>query len=148
MDLFPTIVDLANLPAVPLCEKNTSQMIELCTEGTTLVPLLNENSDPFWNKSAVFHQYARGNKMGLSIRNQEYRYTAWLKCNPRTKAWDWSNRVFGYELYDLRTDTFENVNLATDSRINVIQRQLDTELVAGWRMYVCGNYYIVVIKKS
>ena len=62
-------------------------------------------------------------------RNKEYRYTVWLKCNPKTETE--KQKVFGNELYDLRTDTFENVNLATDSRFKGIQKQLHNQLVAG-----------------
>ena len=40
MDHFSTIVYLANLTKVPLLDGTTSQGTELCTEGTTLVPLL------------------------------------------------------------------------------------------------------------
>ena len=65
----------------------------------------------------------------MSIRNEEYRYTVWLKCDSKTETE--KPKVFGNELYDLRTDTFENVNLATDSRFNGNQRQLHYQLVAG-----------------
>ena len=103
VDLFPTVVDLAELNPIPLCEEDKSQSTEVCREGTSLVPLLSDSGST-WNKGAVFHQYARGNKMGLSIRTEDYRYTVWLKCDPSSKAWSWSNRVFGYELYDLKTE--------------------------------------------
>ena len=135
VDLFPTIVDLANLTSVPLCDETTSQTTALCTEGTSLIPLLQDNG-PQWNKGAVFHQYARKNQMGLSIRTEQYRYTVWLKCNGRTKEWSWNNRVFGYELYDLTNDIHENENLAYDSRFTTIKQDLHAELVKGFRSHV------------
>ncbi|KAH9507789.1 hypothetical protein Btru_052863 [Bulinus truncatus] len=39
VDLFPTLADVAGLPAVPLCPKDPFS-IWLCTEGTSLLPLI------------------------------------------------------------------------------------------------------------
>ena len=134
-DHFSTIVDLANLTTVPLRDETTSQGTELCTEGTTLIPLLKKKESRMEQNGCV-PLICEKNKMVLSIRNEEYRCTVWLKCNPKTEASDWSNKVFGNELYDLRTDTSENVHLATDSRFNGIQSQLHNQIVAGWRLCV------------
>lgn len=133
VDLFPTIVELAGLPTVSLCGETDSRTTSVCTEGSSLVPLLSAQTDGHWNKGAVFHQYLRGNKMGLSIRTDDFRYTYWLKYDTRTKTWDWSNRSFGKELYYLTTDTYENVNLADNSNYAAIMTDLHKKLEAGWR---------------
>ena len=130
VDLFPTMVQLAGLGSVEQCgDLAASSVTTLCTEGTSLVPLLT--SDVNWNKNAVFHQYLRGNKMGLSIRTKDYRYTYWVLA--RNKVWSWDNKQFGKELYDLTTDTYENTNLATDNAYATIMADLHDKLKAGWR---------------
>ena len=49
MDLFPTIVSLAELPAVPACPINAaaSRKIALCTDGADLSPLLSAPTMPW-----------------------------------------------------------------------------------------------------
>ena len=133
VDIFPTVIQLAGLPTVPICgETAVSRATELCTEGTSLVPLLTSDTEDAWNKDAVFHQYLRGNKMGFSIRTEEYRYTFWLRFDLETQQWDWDARgTFGRELYDLRTDTYENVNLAENSDYETIVNRLHEQLRAG-----------------
>ena len=134
VDLFPTIVELAELSSVPPCgEVTTSRTTQLCTEGESLVPLLRADTENQWNKEAVFHQYLRGNKMGLSIRTDKYRYTYWLKFDTATQSWDWGNKDFGEELYDLQTDTYENENVVGDSGYEDIVNDLYSKLETGWK---------------
>ena len=95
VDLFPTIDELVQLNSVPPCgEVTSSRATLLCTEGESLVPLLSADTENQWKKGAVFHQYLRGNKMGLSIRTGQYRYTYWLKFDIETQGWDWGNKDF------------------------------------------------------
>ena len=54
VDLFPTLVDLAGLPSMKTCGKNSGSE-EVCTEGASLVPLLSEPERQDW-KSASFSQ--------------------------------------------------------------------------------------------
>ena len=140
MDLFPTIVELAQLPSVPPCGEVTSSRATLsCTEGESLVPLLSADTENQWNKGAVFHQYLRGNKMGLSIRTDQYRYTYWLKFDTETQGWDRGNKDFGQELYDLRTDTYENENLVPNSDYQDIVMDLHSKLETGWKMQMSNS---------
>ncbi len=132
VDLFPTIVELAGLDQIDLCQEDTAQTTTLCREGSSLVPLLKDSTESQWTKSAIFHQYPRGNKLGLSMRTKEYRITEWIKFTPSTSEYSWSNKAFGREVYDLRSDTYENTN---------VQGQIDSDdedtlysqLQSGWR---------------
>ena len=56
-NIFPTLVEAAGLQSLDPCPElsNTSM---LCTEGSSLIPLLEEPSLSEWKK-AVFWQYPR-----------------------------------------------------------------------------------------
>ena len=49
MDLFPTVVSLAGLDAVPACPITAaaSRKVDLCTDGTDLSPLLSAPTMPW-----------------------------------------------------------------------------------------------------
>ena len=132
VDLFPTLVDAAELPALTLCPRN-SENIEVCTEGASFLPLM---SDPNANwKTAAFSQFPRRGTdvMGYSIRTDRYRYTEWASFRG-TPVYipDW-NILSGVELYDHQDDPEENVNLASDPQYEEIRQQLSDRLRSGWR---------------
>ena len=95
VDLFPTIIDYAALPAPHKLA------------GTSLRPLLNRPTQD-WNRPA-YTQVRRGNSnnsfMGYSVRNERWRYT------------EWDGGAKGVELYDHKTDPGEHTNLATDPKL-------------------------------
>ena len=119
VDIFPTLVEAAGFDSLEVCPKS-SHGIELCTEGSSLMPLFEDPDRNDW-KDAVFWQYPRGimtkdnipTKMGYSIRTKGYRYTEWvnikflggLEYEP-----DWENPADHEELYDLEIDPQENFN--------------------------------------
>ncbi len=78
LDIYPTLTDLAGLPK------------PLGIQGTSLVDLI-ENQKIVGEKVAL-SQYPRGKHMGYSIRNQQFRYTAWINED--------TNNVDFDELYD------------------------------------------------
>ena len=83
VDLYPTLVDLCEIPPKP----------EL--QGRSLTPML---SDPESNgKDFAYTVGSRGKGLGRAIRTQRYRYTSWAT---------------GEELYDLVVDPSEETNLA------------------------------------
>jgi len=101
IDVFPTLVELAGLPAAP------------GLEGTSLVPLLNDPTASV--KPAAFTQHPRPaypdrtpkgtpEVMGYSVRTPNWRYTEW-------RNWD-SGSVEASELYDHRGDKPELHNVA------------------------------------
>lgn len=96
VDLFPTLVDLAQLP--PIKECNNSKYTT-CTEGKSLYQHLTNITK---TNSVAISQYPRPSKypkmypdsdrphlksikfMGYSIRTNNFRYTNWIKFNRKT----------------------------------------------------------------
>ena len=73
VDLFPTLVEVAELPPLDLCPEDSSK-VAVCCEGTSLVPLMKVEKTEW--KKAVFSQYPReGNHMGYTMRTEQFRYT-------------------------------------------------------------------------
>ena len=58
VDVFPTLVEATNFPPLDLCPVD-SNATPLCTEGSSLLPLLEDPEGGVW-KSSVFWQYPRG----------------------------------------------------------------------------------------
>lgn len=101
-------------------------------------------------KSAVFTQYPRPGIfptetpnsdrprlreikiMGYSIRTKRYRYTEWIKFDPKNFKADW-NMVYARELYDLLIDEKENMNLADREELKNVVLNLRKKLILGWR---------------
>lgn len=96
LDLYPTLVELCNLPdSGPL-------------EGKSLVPLFTDPTQQF--KPAAYTQhprpaYYKGNPqfMGVSVRTPRYRYTEWRDFK--------TGKVKAQELYDHKVDPDENNNI-------------------------------------
>ncbi len=95
VDLYPTVADLAGLPAPSYLD------------GKSLRPLLYDPRAA-WTKPAIT-QVRRGGGalnqpfvMGRSVRTERYRYT------------EWAEGERGTELYDYDTDPREGKNLAAD----------------------------------
>lgn len=87
LDVYPTLVELAGLPAYAR------------NEGRSLTPLLARPADKAWTKPAL--SQVRG---GRSIRTERWRYT------------EWEGGAKGRELYDHKSDPGEENNLAQDPR--------------------------------
>jgi iduronate 2-sulfatase len=131
VDLFPTLVEAAGLPELPLCPP-LSTHVALCREGASLMPLIT-HADPAW-KQRVFSQYPRDKDyMGYTMRTPQYRYTEWVHFigKPHYKP-VWEENV-GTELYDHTIDPEENYNHAGEKKYTEIQHTLSKQLRAGWR---------------
>jgi uncharacterized sulfatase len=98
VDVFPTLVDLCELP-------KQNQL-----EGQSLRPLLENPAAPW--KNAAYTQVQRGDVMGRSVRTERWRYT------------EWDEGRAGAELYDHQADPQERNNLAGDSEWAAVQLQL------------------------
>jgi uncharacterized sulfatase len=106
IDLYPTLIELCGLPPVE------------GTEGTSLLPLLNDPDRPV--KTAAFSVVARGeNRLGRSVRTDRYRYTEW----PDGTA----------ELYDHAADPGERRNLADNPDRDGLVRELKKLLQGGYK---------------
>ncbi|MBL6763830.1 MAG: sulfatase-like hydrolase/transferase [Verrucomicrobiae bacterium] len=94
LDLYPTLCELAGIPA----PKHV--------EGTSLAPLLEDASGTV--KAAAFSQFRRRDQgrelMGYAMRTERYRFVEWLD---RASA-----KLVANELYDHQTDPGESRNIA------------------------------------
>ena len=99
LDLYPTLVDLCELPKAN------------GLEGKSLAPLLENQQAKHKGFALTQHPrpaYYKGapDAMGYSLRTDRYRYTEWR---------DWkTGTIVAQELYDHQTDPGENHNIASD----------------------------------
>ena len=116
VDLFPTVFELANV-------QQSSQ-----TQGKSLVPLIDTDASTNMDAEYAFHQYARGKRMGYSIRTDRYRLTQWFDDNYRsTQDYD-PSKILSTELYDYEKDPLETKNWAKDKSYDAIESQLEAKL--------------------
>lgn len=102
VDIFPTLAELAGLPA-----PQGPQPID----GVSLVPVLKDPAARV--RDHAYHAYPK-QKLGRAIRTERYRLVEWRKHGePVTSA--------EYELYDYKTDPLETKNLA-DTLPNIVER--------------------------
>lgn len=94
VDLFPTLAELAGLPA-----PDAPQPVD----GLSLVPVLKDPSARV--DVHVYHCFPRGNRMGRAIRTERYRLVEW-----RVPGADRASADF--ELYDYQDDPLEHKNVA------------------------------------
>ncbi len=102
VDIFPTLADLAGLPA-----PTGPQPID----GISLVPVLRDPSLTI--RDHACHCYPRRGKIGRAIRTSRYRLVEWKSPNAASETAE-------FELYDLETDPLETKNLA-DSQPEVVE---------------------------
>ena len=131
VDLFPTLVEAAGIEHIPLCPDNSVD-VELCHEGTSLLPLIQEPNKPV--RKAAFSQTPRNHDvMGYTIRTDQYRYTEWVQFTSAPDFTpDWTN-VLGTELYDHHNDPDEYYNRAGDQEYSEQKTSLRKVLHQGWR---------------
>ena len=103
VDLYPTLADLAGVPA-----PDTLQ-------GTSLKPLLTDTDSPSWKKQQAFTISRSG---GESIRTKAWRFT------------QWGFGEKGLELYDLKNDPGEFTNQARNPEYAPVVRMLRAQLIA------------------
>ena len=100
VDLYPTLVDLAGLPASEHLQGQSLRPILVDPERLGRVTAFTVG----WSRAVRMHPEMGGrNVMGYSIRTERFRYT----------EWDGGNA--GAELYDYEVDPMEITNLVGDS---------------------------------
>jgi iduronate 2-sulfatase len=112
VDLYPTLAELAGLPAG----------VDL--EGTSFVPVLRDPARSW--KQAVFSQYLRGGVRGRAVRTTRRRYVEWTRVA--------SGERVDIEFYDLAADPLERRNLAAADPAGVAAHAALLE--RGWRSAV------------
>lgn len=96
VDLYPTLAELAGLPAPA-----GPQPID----GLSLVPVLR---DPMQSlRDHAYHCFPRGERMGRAIRTERYRLVEWKKRGTAPATAE-------LELYDYEADPLETRNLASE----------------------------------
>ncbi len=94
VDLYPTLAELAGLPAV----QGPQPM-----DGRSLVPVLRDPAARV--RDHAFHAYPHA-RLGRAIRTERYRFVEW-------KNVDEPDAAAALELYDYMTDPLETKNLAS-----------------------------------
>ncbi|MGZ0708901.1 sulfatase [Coraliomargarita sp. W4R53] len=117
IDLYPTLTDLAGIPAPD------------SLQGTSLRPLLEDTNSADWTKDAVFTISRVG---GESLRTEDWRFT------------QWGFGKAGMELYDLNKDPSEFTNLANNPEYASVVKQMEARLLAkrdeaGYQDYVAAK---------
>lgn len=135
VDLFPTLVDLAGLPTLPLCPEHPADVVA-CREGSSMLPLFQESIGRPW-KRAVFSQVQRKQAndtyMGYSVLVGDIRYTEWVRFLGKPLYQPlWAENI-GTELYDHAVDPEENHNHADEGEYAEVQEKLADILHSGWR---------------
>ena len=142
IDLYPTLAELSGLPLPSTCPDN-SLHVHVCTEGTSLVPLvkkvrgLSQGAPHMQWKKAAFSQYLRNQPsprpiMGYTVRTDTHRYTEWV-------PYDWVHfranvsHVIARELYQHSNDPFEFHNLAEVTSYSGKVSEMSQILHNGWR---------------
>lgn len=113
VDIYPSLCELAGLP------------LPKHLEGTSFVSVL-KNPKIEWKKAA-FSQFPHGKLMGYSMCTDRYHLIRWVNKGDRE-----GNALF-VELYDLKADPEETINVAKDPMYKQILRELETAYKAGWR---------------
>lgn len=116
LDVFPTLFEAAGI------EPSTQ------ADGVSLMPLMDNDKNTNLETEAVFHQYARGSRMGYSIRTDRYRYTEWHDNDYRSYKPYKDENIVGYELYDYEADPLETRNWVEDLKYRTIVAELKEKL--------------------
>ncbi|MCA9259882.1 MAG: sulfatase, partial [Planctomycetales bacterium] len=103
VDVFPTLSELAGLPA-----PQGPQSID----GVSLRPVLEDPSKSV--KDHAYHAYPRGPRLGRAIRTSRYRLVEWKLQQGARQAGGGDVPDVEYELYDYVEDPHETRNLAND----------------------------------
>jgi iduronate 2-sulfatase len=145
VDLFPTLVEAAGFEPLPQCTR-CSQYQRLCTEGSSLMPLVDDPETAKW-KSYVFSQHPKTSRiMGYSVRTERYRYTEWVMFNNGKDQRElpgpvWS-KIEAKDLYDYQEGGFpdlETRNVVHLPKYKNIVKKLAKVLRAGWRKALPGR---------
>ncbi|MBM3738809.1 MAG: sulfatase [Acidobacteria bacterium] len=115
IDIYPSLVSLAGLPAAP------------GVQGSSFAPLLKDPMRPW--KRAAYTVVKHGKVFGYSVRTGRYRYT------------EWDGGKQGSEFYDHETDRNEWTNLAApgaklDNKQNAVLEEMQTLLRTGHKSNV------------
>jgi arylsulfatase A-like enzyme len=110
VDIYPTLCELAGLE------------LPDHLSGESLVQLINGNevrTDQF-----AISQIMRGDKMGYTIRDHQYRYVEWIEEGPHKNHSADMSRVTARQFFDYKKDPLETENFADSNEYNEEQAKL------------------------
>ncbi|SKB49759.1 iduronate 2-sulfatase [Parapedobacter luteus] len=96
VDIYPTLVELAGLPA-----PDVRQPID----GVSMVPVLKDPGSHI--RDHAYHSFPRGGRLGRAVRTDRYRLVEWTKLDGAEEAPE-------YELYDYHSGSMELKNIADE----------------------------------
>jgi iduronate 2-sulfatase len=106
VDIYPTLAELAGLPAPEVPQG---------IEGRSFVSALRDPTQG--TKNYVFHVYPRGQRIGRAVRTTRYRLVEWKVPGAAADTAE-------LELYDFQSDPMETRNVASDNA-EVVRRMRD-----------------------
>lgn len=118
LDIFPTLVELANLPT------------KGDLDGISLADSLREGSAP--PRDYAMSQFPRdqNNAMGYALRGERFRYVAWFDVETSNAVGATSqNQIIATEFYDYETDPLETQNLANSAEHQESIAEMHHELI-------------------
>ncbi len=117
IDIFPTLCDLTGL-------KTPDNL-----PGTSLAKMLN--NPKVKGKPYAISQYPRQKDqvMGYGVRTERFRYVAWLEKDFRKDALTMNFKQVSTELYDMKNDPNETVNLAKNPKFKAVVDGLNKTLM-------------------
>ncbi len=96
VDIYPTLVELAGLPAPQVSQP---------FDGLSMVPVLKDPETRI--RDHAYHSFPRGGRLGRAIRTDRYRMVEWKSIQDATEAVE-------YELYDYQSGPMEVKNIAAE----------------------------------
>ena len=122
VDIFPTLCELAKLPAPE------------SLQGTSLAPVLKNPETAV--KDFSMSQYPRqGDRlMGYALRTERYRMVAWMKGDIRNSGRFDPSQMVSVELYDYQTDPLETVNQFNNPEYKGVVEELELKMASHFSL--------------
>ena len=133
IDIFPTLCDLATLQ-IPE-QLDGKSLVPVMKNPTTSVKEFSVSQYPRSANGVETDRqgYADSKLMGYSIRNNQYRYTVWMKDNFRSNQPFNPALIVGIEMYDYKKDPLETINVAKEKSYDVVSKELYGKMVAYFK---------------
>ena len=129
VDVFPTLCDLAGLE-IP-ADLDGVSLKPVMKNANTAVKAFSVSQYPRSGGDPETERlgYAGAKVMGYSIRNNQYRYTIWMKNSFRSTTAFSADAVMGEELYDYSVDPLEKKNVVHDKNYSSTSIELKSKML-------------------